>query len=79
MIASIVVLMLISHIVVMVLSAKLTANAIYQDIKVNYNVLESVRIIEEKYSRANHPTARPQFYDWETEEKFEEIIDNFDN
>ncbi len=79
MIPAIVISMLISHILVMILSAKFTANAIYNDIKVNYDVIESVRIIEEKRSRANHPTARPQFYDWETEEKFEDIIENFDN
>jgi hypothetical protein len=79
MIPAIVVSMLISHILIMIISARLTAKAIYQDIKVNYDVIESVRIIEEKRSRANHPTARPQFYDWETEEKFEDIIENFDN
>ena len=67
-----------SHILALYIGAKLTAKLIYNDIKANYNVIESVRIIKEKRARANHPTARPQFYDWETEEKFEDIIEQFD-
>ena len=67
-----------SHILALYIGAKLTAKLIYNDIKANYNVIESVRIIEEKRARANHPTARPQFYDWVTEEKFEDIIEQFD-
>lgn len=68
-----------SHLLAVAISAKWTAKLIYNDIKTNYHVDEFVRVIEETKSRRNHPTARPQLYDWETEEKFEEIIDNFDN
>ena len=67
------------HLLAIAISAKWTAKLIYNDIKANYHVHEFVRVIEEVKSRRNHPTARPQFYDWETEEKFEDIIDNFDN
>ena len=74
----IIISLVMSHILALYIGAKLTAKLIYNDIKANYDVIESVRIIEEKPSRANHPTARPQFYDWETEEKFEDIIDHFD-
>lgn len=74
----IIISLVMSHILALYIGAKLTAKLIYNDIKTNYDVIESVRIIEEKRARANHPTARPQFYDWETEEKFEDIIDHFD-
>ena len=74
----IIISLVMSHILALYVSARLTAKLIYNDIKANYDVIESVRIIEEKRARANHPTARPQFYDWETEEKFENIIDQFD-
>ena len=65
-----------SHMLVLYIGSRLTARLIYNDIKANYYVDEFVRVIEEVKSRRNHPTARPQFYDWETEEKFEDIIDN---
>jgi len=71
--------LMLSHLLAVAIGAKWTAKLIYKDIKVNYHVNEFVRVIEEAKSRHNHPTARPQFYDLETEEKFEEIIDNFDN
>ena len=74
----IIISLVMSHVLALYIGAKLTAKLIYNDIKANYDVIESVRIIEEKHARANHPTARPQFYDWETEEKFEDIIDQFD-
>lgn len=74
----IIISLVMSHILALYVSARLTAKLIYNDIKANYDVIESVRIIEEKRARANHPTARPQFYDWETEEKFEDIIEQFD-
>ena len=74
----IIISLVMSHILALYISAKLTAKLIYNDIKANYEVTEFVRVIEEVKSRRNHPTARPQFYDWETEEKFENIIDQFD-
>lgn len=70
--------LVLSHLLAITISAKWTSKLIYTDIKTNYDVIEFVRVIEEAQSRRNHPTARPQFYDWETEEKFENIIDQFD-
>lgn len=70
--------LVLSHLLAIAISAKWTSKLIYNDIKTNYDVIEFVRVIEEAQSRRNHPTARPQFYDWETEEKFENIIDQFD-
>jgi uncharacterized membrane protein len=70
--------LVLSHLLAIAISAKWTSKLIYTDIKTNYDVIEFVRVIEEAQSRRNHPTARPQFYDWETEEKFENIIDQFD-
>lgn len=84
--ATIICVLMLSHLLAVAIGAKWTAKLIYNDIKTNYHVDEFVRKIEEIQSRHNHPTARPhhptsrpQFYDLETEEKFEEIIDNFDN
>jgi len=73
-----IILLVLTHLLAVGVGAKWTAKLIYKDLKANYNVHEFVKIIEEKASRANHPTARPQFYDLETEEKFEEIINNYD-
>jgi hypothetical protein len=70
--------LVLSHLLAIAISAKWTSKLIYNDIKTNYEVIEFVRVIEEVKSRRNHPTARPQFYDWETEEKFEDIIEQFD-
>jgi len=70
--------LVLSHLLAIAISAKWTSKLIYTDIKTNYDVIEFVRVIEEAQSKRNHPTARPQFYDWETEEKFENIIDQFD-
>jgi uncharacterized membrane protein len=70
--------LVLSHLLAIAISAKWTSKLIYTDIKTNYDVIEFVRVIEEAQSRRNHPTSRPQFYDWETEEKFENIIDQFD-
>ena len=76
---ALIITLVLSHLLAIAISAKWTAKLIYNDIKVNYHVNEFVQVIEEVQSRRNHPTARPQFYDWETEEKFEDIIDQFDN
>ena len=70
--------LVLSHLLAIAISAKWTSKLIYNDIKTNYEVIEFVRVIEEVQSRRNHPTARPQFYYWETEENFENIIDQFD-
>lgn len=42
------ILLTFSHLFVIYLASKFTAKAIYTDIKANYDVFESVRIIEPK-------------------------------